>query len=179
MMKTVFTTSILLTILTLGFSQGKPAGTEDEYDKTYKWRIRQQNLYGVYIPADIGEVFHQLNSLSEKNDRDKFKALTETQAARVPFFSLGRWMSLNWGFYGGSRLTVYLNQLGLYHPDDMTRFLLIMYNRHLKKAGLNPKEVIEGMIEARKEYDLKKKLEGEVLSEEIKIRERPSGEGGF
>lgn len=179
MMKTSFTISLLFIIMTIGFSQGKPAGTEEEYDKTYEWRVRQQKLYGVYIPADIGEVFHQLNSLSEKRDREKFKVLTETQAARVPFFSLGRWMSLNWGFYGGSRLTVYLNQLGLYHPDDMTRFLLIMYNRHLRGVDLNPKEIIDGMQEARQEYDQKKKLEGEVISEEIRIRERPSGSGGF
>ncbi len=177
-MKTIFTLSLLFTIITIGFSQGKPAGTEEEYEETYKWRIRQQNLYGVYIPADIGEVFHQLNSLSDKRDQDKFKALTETQAARIPFFSLGRWMSVNWGFYGGSRLTVYLNQLGLYHPDDMTRFLLIMYNRHLNKVSLNPKEVIDGMTEARKEYNQKQKLRGEIISEEIRIRERPIEGGG-
>lgn len=176
-MRLIWSCLVVLFIANTAFAQMKPASTEAEYEKSYEWRVKQQNLFGVYIPADIGEVFQQLTSLSDKNDRDKFKRLSEHEAATVPFFGLGRWISLNWGFYGGSRLSAYLNQLGLFHPDDMTRFILIMYNRHLNEAKLNPKEVIEGLIEARQEYNQKRALEGEVIHEETRVLERPD-EGG-
>lgn len=176
-MRMIISCVCLVLLMNVSYGQGEPAATEEAYEKSYEWRVKQQNLYGVYIPADIGDVFHQLNSLSDKNDRNKFKLLTEHQAATVPFFGLGRWISLNWGFYGGSRLTAYLNQLGLYHPDDMTRFILIMYNRHLNEADLNPKEVIDGLTVARKEYNQKQALEGEVLEEKTRTLERPTTGG--
>lgn len=173
MRKQLLTFALLLSLWIPLSAQITPAATEAEFDKSYEWRIRQERLFGVFIPADIAGVFAQLTGLSDAKDRAKFKALSEDQAATVPFFSLGRWMSVNWGFYGGSRLTVYLNQLGLYHPEDMTRFLLIMYNRHLNKKDLAPKEVIEGLIAARKSYDQKQQLRGDVIEENTRQLEKP------
>lgn len=152
------------------FAQGQPAATEEEHEESYEWRVRQEVLYGAYIPRDLGEVFVQLNRLSEASDRASFVRLSEQQAATKPFFGLGRWMSHNWGFYGGSRLTAYLNTLGLFHPDDMTRFLLVMYHRHLNKKPLDPRPVVEGFLELRRKQENDRLLEnGEVLFEESRI----------
>ncbi len=152
------------------FAQGQPAATEEEYEESYEWRVRQEMLYGVYIPRDLAEVFVQLNRLSEPSDRANFERLSEQGAATRPFFGLGRWMSHNWGFYGGSRLTAYLNTMGLFHPDDMTRFLLVMYHRHLNKKPLDPLPVVEGFLQLRKEEEKNRLLEnGEVLFEESRI----------
>lgn len=169
----------LLLISQLGFAQGQPAATENEYEEAYDWRVRQEMLYGVYIPQDLGEVFVQLNKLSEPDDRANFRMLSERDAATKPFFGLGRWMSHNWGFYGGSRLTAYLNQMGLFHPDDMTRFLLIMYHRHLNKTQLDPKPVVEGLLTARQEYERNRILEnGEILNETTRKLEAPPQSAG-
>ena len=161
------------------FGQGDPAATGEEYEKSYEWRVRQDVLYGVYIPKDLGEVFVQLNRLSEESGRKNFMRLSEQQAATKPFFGLGRWMSHNWGFYGGSRLTAYLNDLNLFHPDDMTRFLLVMYHRHLNKKPLDPRPVVEGLLELRQQQEQERLLEnGEVLYEESRILDSiPKGKG--
>ncbi|MEZ4984387.1 MAG: DUF6794 domain-containing protein [Saprospiraceae bacterium] len=146
-------------------AQQTPPETQEEYEKAYAWRVRQETLYGVYIPMDLAQVFSQLNQLSEAQDRTKFARLPEAKCTTVPFFGLGRWMSVNWGFYGGSRLTVYLNSMGLTHPDDMTRFLLLMYHRHLNKKPLDPKHFIDELIAARKASHTARLLQGEVVDE--------------
>ncbi|MEM1214925.1 MAG: DUF6794 domain-containing protein [Bacteroidota bacterium] len=151
------------------YAQGaQPPLTEAQHEKTYEWRVRQQELYGVYIPQDLGEVFVQLTLLSDASDRAKFARLSEREAVTVPFFSLGRWMSHNWGFYGGSRLTVYLNELKLHHPDDMTRFLLVMFHRHLNKKKLDPQPVIDGLLGMRQAAEQDRALQGEVIHEETR-----------
>ncbi|WP_367389219.1 DUF6794 domain-containing protein [Lewinella sp. LCG006] len=161
----------LLSLLSLAISaQGDPAATEEQYESSYEWRVRQERLFEVYIPKDLGEVFNQLNQLSETSGRENFRRLSEQEAATKPFFGLGRWMSHNWGFYGGSRLTAYLNQLNLYHPDDMTRFLLVMYHRHLNKKNLDPRPVVEGLLKLRREQEQQRILEGgEIIHQESRI----------
>lgn len=155
---------------TTAFAQGDPAATAEQYEASYEWRVRQERLYDVYIPQDLGEVFNQLNQLSEASGRENFRRLSEQGAATKPFFGLGRWMSHNWGFYGGSRLTAYLNQLNLYHPDDMTRFLLVMYHRHLNKKPLDPRPVVEGLLKLRRDQEQQQSLEhGEIIYEESRI----------
>ncbi|RME98813.1 MAG: hypothetical protein D6772_08525 [Bacteroidetes bacterium] len=157
-------------------AQTAPPLNEAQFEEQYEWRVRQERLYGVYIPADLADVFVQLNQKSDANGRASFKALSEQQAATLPFFSLGRWMAVNWGFYGGSRLTAYLNQMGLHHPDDMIRFLLVMYHRHLNKVPLDPKPVLEELLETRQQAEVSRLLEnGEILYEETRPRKVDGG----
>lgn len=160
------------------YCQGEPAGTQEQYESSYEWRVRQERLYGVYIPKDLAEVFNQLDQRSEASGRENFRRLSERGAATKPFFGLGRWMSHNWGFYGGSRLTAYLNQLQLFHPDDMTRFLLVMYHRHLNSKPLDPKPVVEGLLTTRRESEQQELMErGEIIYEESRILDSIPGGG--
>lgn len=115
---------------------------KDVYDKKYEWRIRQENLYGVYIPKDINEALRELSRLTDEKSRMKFKAMNEDTAAVKLFFSLGRWMSYNWGFYEGSRLAVHMQSMGIYDPDDMSRFLIILFNRYLNRKPLDLSDLI-------------------------------------
>jgi hypothetical protein len=177
-MRIILSIAFLLFLSLPTYSQGEPAATADQHEEKYDWRVRQQRLYGVYIPQDLAEVFTQLTQLSEASGRENFRRLSERDAATLPFFGLGRWMSHNWGFYGGSRLTVYLNQLNLYHPDDMTRFLLVMYHRHLNKKPLDPQPVVEGLLNTRRESDQQKLLEnGKVIYEESRVLDSIPGGG--
>lgn len=153
-----FLLSLFLTLVsTPVFSQiEKPAETKDEYESIYQQRIEQENINGVYIPRDLADAFAQLNRLIDAESKRKFLAVDEAEAARKLHFSLGRWITRNWGFYEGSRLSHYIRRIGVYHPDDMARFVIVSYHRYLNKKDLDIKEQLEFYQEKqaaqRKEY---------------------------
>lgn len=150
--------------------------TTDPYEEKYQWRIQQEVLYGVYIPEDVNDALIQLNKLTDKASKAKFKAMDEEQAVHKLFFSLGRWMTHNWSLYEGSRLSVYLQNMGIHHPDDMCRFLIRVYHRSLNKKDLGIKKLLEEIKteeEARKEERRKK---GVIIYEEK--RKVPKEEAG-
>ncbi len=147
-----------------------PPVTEDEFEKAYQKRIKKEYLNGVYIPKDLADCFIQLNRLTDDESKAKFKNMTEEDAAHKLHFSLGRWIIYNWGFYEGSRLSFYLKNLGISHPDDMAQFVIITYHRNLNKSKLDVKQLIDHYAE-KKEMDRKKRLEqGEIIHEEKRKR---------
>jgi len=165
---------IIMTFLVLNYAftalAQDPPSTEDEFEKAYQKRITKEYINGVYIPKDLADSFIQLNQLIDKESKNKFKNMSEEDAARKLHFSLGRWIIYNWGFYEGSRLSVYLSNLGISHPDDMAQFVIITYHRNLNKNKLEVKELIE-YYENKKELEKQKKLDqGEVIYEEKRIR---------
>lgn len=76
-------------------------------------------------------------------------------------------MMHNWSFYEGSRLTVFLNGLGLYHPDDMARFIIITYHRSINRNPLEVKALITNLQEKRKATDQERLLKGQVIHQEV------------
>lgn len=183
--KVVLILGFLLSMVSLSIAQ--PPGTvsqelkmrekavseESVFEEDYESRIRKESLYGVYIPKDLGDAFQQLNQLTDASSRAKFTAMTETDARHKLHFSLGRWIIHNWGFYGGSRLTKYLNDIGIFDPDDMARFVIITYHRELNGRPLGVKELVEEFQVLRETERQKRTLEGEIIHEET--RKRPAG----
>lgn len=139
-------------------SEPKPISTEEAFEKEYQKRIKKERLYGVYIPKDMADAFVQLNLLIDKESQAKFKTMSEDDAIKKLHFSFGRWIVHNWGFYGGSRYSHYLKQIGIHHPEEMARFTIIMYHRNLNKQKLNVKEYLEA-FKAKKETEKAKKME--------------------
>jgi hypothetical protein len=139
-------------------------------EEDYESRIKKSELYGVYIPKDLGDVFAQLNKLTDEPSRYKFKSMTEEDARYKLHFSLGRWMTSNWGFFGGSRLTKYLNDIGLYEPDDMVRFLIVTYHRELNGKPLGVKELIAEFQEMRGREKEQRLQEGTIIHQETRKR---------
>lgn len=139
-------------------------------EEDYESRVKKSVLYGVYIPKDLGDVFAQLNQLTDEDSRLKFKSMSEDDAAHKLHFSLGRWITRNWGFYGGSRLTKYLNDVGLYEPDDMVRFLIITYHRELNGTPLGAKELIANFQDMRRLEKEKRLQEGTIIHQETRKR---------
>ena len=178
MLKKILLSASFLMIVQLAWSQ--PPGTvsarlkaqqeaeKDVQEEDYESRIKKTELYGVYIPKDLGEVFVQFNKLTDEDSRSKFKAMSEEDARHKLHFSLGRWIIRNWGFYGGSRLTKYLNDIGLYEPDDMTRFLIITYHRELNAKPLQVKELVAEFQEARRLEKEKRLQQGTVIHQETR-----------
>lgn len=140
----------------------------------YEWRLRQPVLYGSYIPKDVNEVILELNKKIDAQSKAKFSQVTEDEAATKLFFSLGRWMTHNWSLYEGSRLSKYMQDLGIHHPDDMVRFFIIIYHRSLTKQPLEVKALVAKFNE-REEEQKKERLEKRtILHEEKKKVPKPT-----
>lgn len=163
---------LLLFIVPDLFAQFGPPKSKAEFEKMYKRRSRAKYLYGVYIPRDMGEAFNELNNKIDKESKAKFIAIPEDIAARKLHFSLGRWMTVNWSFYEGSRFAKYLRDLGVTHPDDMAYFTIVMYHRHLKKSPLDVKSLVVSIKEKRLEAAKARRSGGEVIEETKRIRPR-------
>lgn len=170
--------SLLLLCLLAGafsLSAQKPPETQEEFEKAYQYNIRQEYLHNVYIPKDLTDAFIQLNRLIDEPSKQKFKSLEEEEAASRLFFSLGRWISHNWGFYGGSRLSHFIRELGITHPEDMARFVIISYHRNLNRKPLEVKSLIEKFQSERQKEQEERRNQGEVLFEETRIRGKEGG----
>ena len=156
----------VLFMLNQAFAQlGGPPSSRAEYEKAYEKRIRQEHLNGTYIPKNLTDVFYQLNKLSEDEDLKKFKSATEAEVEVKLFPSLGRWIIHNWGFYGGSRLSHYLRSVGLTHPEDMAKFLMVTYHRSLNDKPLDVKELVTNYKAKREDAILKQFPEKRAIIE--------------
>lgn len=160
-------------LLTSPLAAQDPPATKDQFLENYERRIRQEYINLVYIPKDLADAFVQLNELTDKESRLKFKNMSEEDAARKLHFSLGRWIILNWGFYEGSRLSHYIREnLGIYHPDDMAQFIIVTYHRNLNRKPLQVKELVDHYHQKQEKEKEEKIRRGTVISEETRKRNK-------
>ena len=150
----------------------KPAETLAEHEAAYARRIKREVLNNVYIPKDLADAFNELNKKIDADSERRFLSLPDTVAAEKLFFSLGRWINVNWGFYGGSRLSHYLRGIGLTHPEDMSTFIIITYHRNLRRVPLDVKPLVEDLVAKRQRARLERQRAGEVLEETVRQRPR-------
>jgi len=135
-----------------------PPSTEDKFEKNYQKRIKKDVLHGTYIPKDVAEAFVQLNQLIDSDSKTKYKSTEENLAVRKFSGGFGRWMIHNWGFYEGSRYSHHLRSMGIYHPEEMAKFTMLMYHRYLNKKKLNVKDYLEAFqLEKAKKLEERKK----------------------
>jgi hypothetical protein len=144
------------------FAQDLPSN-EEEYLAEYQKRIEKEVLYGVYIPIDLSDSFRELDRLSAPDDIEKFKIAPEELVRTKLHFGLGKWISHNWGFYGGSRLSHYLKTLGLSFPDDMSRFVIVSWHRHLNDIDLDIENHVEYYRQQRLDEHKAREKEKEII----------------
>lgn len=148
--------SFFCCVLLAGFAYAQPKSQKPE--DVYHWRIKQEKLDNVYIPKDIAECFVELNNKISKDSKEKFLSVNEYVAMTKLHYSLGRWIWYNWGLYEGSRLSVYMNKVGIKQPEDMADFIVVAYHRYLRKEPINPEELVTFFTErSRKEKEAKAK----------------------
>jgi hypothetical protein len=63
------------------------------------------------------------------------------------------WIRNNWRLWGGSRLSKYFNDLGIFHPDDMSGIILNSYHRFLLGQDIK----LDDQIDYYKDYWKKRK----------------------
>jgi len=159
-----------ITVSTSIFAQEGPANNEQEFEKQYQQRIKQEKLNGVYIPKNLDDALLQLDKLINAPSQTKLKNIPEDSLCVRLHTRLGQWMILNWGFYGGSRLSHYLRSAGITYPDDMADFLLLAYHRKLNGKPVIIKDLATYFRDKRKKEFEKEKKERKVLKEEKRIK---------
>jgi hypothetical protein len=127
---------------------------KDLYQKEYEERIRKTELNGVYIPKDLFDAMDQLDKLIDEPSRAKFKQVGEEEAVRKLYFSLGRWIWVNWSLLDGSRLSEYFREYGLHHGEDIATLIIRSYHRKINGKDIAFREQIDALkakYEAEKE----------------------------
>ena len=125
-----------------------------------KWRIEDENramidtLRGIYIPKDLEDCFTQINSFWNDSTKIEVKKWSEDEFSAKVHLGFGMWMRNNWQLWRGSRFTKYFNELGIYHPDDMSGIILKSYHRHLN----DKKTRLEEQVKYYQEYWEKAKI---------------------
>jgi len=162
------------TVLVLCFSTGlmaqSAAEAESAFDSAYAVRIGQTEIDGVYIPMDLDDAIAELRRLSAPQDLEKFKTAPEDAVRTKLHFGLGKWIILNWGFYEGSRLSHWLKEAGLEHPDDMARVIIVCFHRSLNGQDLRLQDEVDYYKTLREKERLEREKEQELISEEKHIR---------
>jgi len=153
-------------------AQEGPASTEAEYEKQYQERIKKDKLGNMYIPKNLDDATLQLDKLISEESKQKIKAIPEDSVCIKMHNRLGQWMILNWGFYGGSRISHYLRSAGITFPDDQADFLLLAFHRKLNGKPYNIKELATNFRQKRKEEWEKEQKSRKILHEEVRKKNR-------
>ena len=115
----------------------------EEEERQRRWEA--DTINGFYIPRNIEECFHQLDTLLSPTDIKTIRNYSSREETIKLHLGLGMWLRNNWGLWGGSRLLLYLFDRGLKHPDDMSAAILELYWDYLN-----------GIDERWKAFDAKK-----------------------
>jgi hypothetical protein len=153
-------------------AQEGPASTEAEFEKQYQERIKKDKLGNMYIPKNLDDATLQLDKLISEESKLKIKAIPEDSVCQQMHNRLGQWMILNWGFYGGSRISHYLRSAGITFPDDQADFLLLAFHRKLNGKPYNIKELATNFRQKRKEEWEKEQKSRKIIHEEVKKKNR-------
>jgi len=163
----------LLMFLLTGFiqtanAQDGPPDTEEEFEAQYRQRITKDRLNGVYIPKNLDDALLQLDKMISPESQQVIKAIPEDSVCMRMHGRLGMWIILNWGFYGGSRLSHYLKSAGVTFPDDMADFIMLAYHRRLNGKPYAIKELAPQFREKRKKEHEESLKKGKVIHEETR-----------
>lgn len=157
--------------------QEGPPGDEKEFERQYQERIKKEKLNNVYIPKNLDDAMLQLDKIISPESQAKVKAIPEDSVCMALHGRLGQWMILNWGFYGGSRLSHYLRSAGVTFPDDMADFLILAYHRKLNGKPVEVKALAPVFKEKRKKEFEAEKKQGKVIQEETRKRDTTKQKG--
>lgn len=116
---------------------------ENRWAKEDSVRFTTDSLRGIYIPKDLKDCFKKIDSFWNDSTKATVKQWTEDEFIVKAHFGFGMWMRNNWQLWGGSRLSKYFNNMGIFHPDDMSGIILTSYHRYLIGIDLNLEEQIK------------------------------------
>jgi len=142
--------------------------TAEEFEANYAKRIKEEILFGVYIPADLEEAYSELSRLADPNGLMAFKLAPEDSIRRKLHFGFGRWIMTNWGLEEGSRISHYLKSKGVSIPDDMVMVIIVTWHRRLNGRPDRLEEEIAIISKKMEELKAKRDENKKVISMERK-----------
>ena len=169
-LKSILILFILSTLSTVIYAQEQPKRqispkdtipislSEKRFMEKYERNIKKSRINGVYIPVDLKDAFNELTALSSKESLDKFKYADTDFVVRRLHYGIGRWITVNWNLYDGSRIGHHLKTYGVTHPGDQVKFLLTTYHNHLNSKDLDVVAVAAKILAERAKELEKRKL---------------------
>ena len=122
----------------VALAQVQPSAAEN-----YERRVRRERVDGRYIPRDLDDAMATLEAITSLESQEAYAARGEDEVVAKLWFSFGRWLAVNWGFYDGSRFADYLRRLGVDQPDGQKEFVMRAYHRHLNGRDLDVRQLAE------------------------------------
>lgn len=104
---------------------------EQKFAESEKIRYITDSLNGEYIPKDLEECINQLDYFWNDSLRNEIRKIDEFEFVTSGHMSIGMSIRNNWQLWGGSRLSLFFNENGIDHPDEMAEIILKYYHRHL------------------------------------------------
>lgn len=137
--------------------------TPEEFEANYAKRIREEMLYGVYIPVDLNDAHAELSRLADQEGLITFKSAPEDSIRRKLHFGFGRWIMTNWGLEDGSRISHYLKMKGVSKPDDMVKLIIVTWHRKLNNRPLGLEEELADIKVSMDAEKAKRDLDKKVI----------------
>ena len=144
---------ILILITSNQDLQAQNEKSKNELKQEYIENIKKDSIEGVYIPIDLNDCFKQMDSFWADSIKLQIREMTEDEFTAKAHFGIGMWLRNNWRLWGDSRLSKYFNDLGIFHPDDMSGIILTSYHRYLLGQDIK----LEEQVSYYKEYWKKNK----------------------
>ncbi len=148
-------------------------------DEPKKDISKAEYIDGIYIPGNLEEAWAALEKNLTIEDRQKLKTISEDELIGMNFFgSMG--IRNDWGLWRGSRLAKYFNDLGIYHPDDMSQIILQTFLCHINNQPIR----LDERIAYFKEFWIRRSEPTpdtfpEKYLEEIGAQDYPTTEGKY
>jgi hypothetical protein len=95
----------------------------------------KDNLKGK--PSTLEECYDHLDKIFDDTSKYTFKMFPEKIAVSRLHHGLGTWIRNEWGLWRNSNLKKYFENMGVFHPDDMSGIILTSYHRKLNKEEIN------------------------------------------
>lgn len=95
-------------------------------------QLLAQDIDKNYKPKNLDEAILQLDKLFPDSTKQKIAQMEENDFLGNSHLSTGMWIRNIWGLWKGGELSKYFNELGIYHPDDMSGIILRSFYRHIK-----------------------------------------------
>lgn len=121
---------------------------EEKRSYVYANRYTLDSIYNVYIPRDINECISEIGEMFSDTVKYSIMEMPESEFTSRYHFGFGRYLRNSWALWMGSRLSKYFNDMGIFHPDDMSGIILSSYYRFLINEDIN----LESQVEYYKNY---------------------------
>ena len=108
----------------------------------------------IQIPNNLSECFDALElELRNSPEKEWFRNSTEDEVINSTHYALGEWVRNTWNLWDkDSKLYQHFNKMGLWHPDDISTFIIRTYHRFINKKELDLPRLINVYIEYWKNY---------------------------